>query len=73
MKKIKTKYQSVTCMNKECINKYKSLEVPEVLVGIQKCQLCGNIMNNEKHNDRSKLKMFRKLLEICYVYPQVLI
>ena len=82
MKKIKTKYQSVTCMNKECINKYKSLEVPEVLVGIQKCQLCGNIMNNEKHIDRSKLKVIdyvyknfdiKKFLQIIDTYEEGLV
>ena len=46
--KIKTIYEYVRCETKHCVNNFKLLKVPEVLVGKQKCQICKNVMQNVK-------------------------
>jgi hypothetical protein len=52
IKKKQTKYKIVTCINKKCSNKFASLKIPDVLVGIQKCQICKNIMQSESYNNK---------------------
>ena len=37
----------VRCEKKTCVNKYKPLKVPKILIGKQKCQICKNIMMKE--------------------------
>ena len=66
VKKNKVIYGYVRCEKKICVNKYKPLKVPKILIGKQKCQICKNIMqiDESKHtdavykiNDKSKLKV----------------
>ena len=43
MKK-KQVYGYVRCETKHCVNNFKLLKVPKVLVGKQLCQICKNVM-----------------------------
>ena len=45
-------YEYVRCETKHCVNNFKLLKVPEVLVGKQKCQICKNVMQNVKVNKK---------------------
>ena len=55
-------YGYVRCEKKTCVNKYKPLKVPKILIGKQKCQVCKNIM---------KKKILSKLmLSISYMINQ---
>ena len=40
----KTIYGYVRCEKKTCVNKYKPLKVPKILIGKQECQICKNTM-----------------------------
>ena len=46
--KNKTIYEYVRCEIKHCVNNFKLLKVPKILVGKQKCQICKNVMQNVK-------------------------
>ena len=69
IKKKQIKYKLVTCVNKECKNKFASLKIPEVLVGIQKCQICKNIMLSESLNNKKiTINNISRLKLIYYIY-----
>jgi len=63
-------YGYVRCEEKTCINKYKLLEVPKVLLGVQKCQICKNIMQKVKVNKNKEVIQNNKskFRVIDYVY-----
>ena len=68
---IKPIYGFVRCEEKICLNKYKPLKVPKILIGKQKCQICKNIMQKDdsKHIDAVyKLYDKSKLKVIDYVF-----
>ena len=46
--KKKTIYEYVRCETKHCVNNFKLLKVPKVLVSKQQCQICKNIMQKVK-------------------------
>ena len=71
VKKNKVIYGYVRCEKKICVNKYKPLKVPKILIGKQKCQICKNIMQKDdsKHIDAVyKLYDKSKLKVIDYVF-----
>ena len=61
-------YEYVRCETKHCVNNFKLLKVPKVLVGKQKCQICKNVMQNVKIDknmevvEKKKLKKKEKLI-----------
>jgi len=68
-KKKQIKYKLVTCVNKKCKNKFASLKIPEVLVGIQKCQICKKIMLSESLNNKKiTINNISRLKLIHYIY-----
>ena len=48
-------YGYVRCEKKTCVNKYKPLKVPKILIGKQKCQICKNIMKKKRGK---KMRLF---------------
>tara|TARA_B110000027_G_scaffold35532_1_gene39281 strand:+ start:352 stop:1227 length:876 start_codon:yes stop_codon:yes gene_type:complete len=48
-------YGYVRCEEKTCINKYKLLKVPKILIGIQQCQICKNIMQQVEVNKTTEV------------------
>ena len=46
--KKKPVYGYVRCETNHCVNNFKLLKVPKVLVGKQQCQICKNIMQKVK-------------------------
>ena len=61
-------YEYVRCETKHCVNNFKLLKVPKILVGKQKCQICKNVMQNVKVDknmevvEKKKLKTKVKLI-----------
>ena len=53
-KKIKPNYGFVRCEKTFCNNRYKLLEIPKTLIGVQECQVCGNKMEKVKNEDAIK-------------------
>ena len=65
-------YGYVRCETKHCVNNFKLLKVPKILVGKQKCQICKNVMQNvkvdknmevveKKTKNKKKLIIFTKI------------
>jgi len=52
--KIKPNYGFVRCEKTFCKNRFKLLEIPKTLIGVQECQLCGNKMEKVKNDDAIK-------------------
>src|SRR6056300_1324393 len=52
--KIKPNYGFVRCEKTFCNNRYKLLEIPKTLIGVQECQVCGNKMEKVKNEDAIK-------------------
>ena len=66
MKK-KPVYEYIRCETKHCVNNFKLLKVPKVLVGKQQCQICKNVMLKVKVDknievvEKKKTKNKRKI------------
>ena len=65
--KKKSVYGYVRCETKHCVNNFKLLKVPKVLVGKQQCQICKNVMLKVKVDknievvEKKKTKNKRKI------------
>ena len=70
VKKNKVIYGYVRCEKKICVNKYKPLKVPKILIGKQKCQICKNIMQKVRLDKNAEVIKNKKsqLRVIDYVY-----
>ena len=66
----KTIYGYVRCEKKTCVNKYKPLKVPKILIGKQKCQICKKIMQKVRLDKNAEIIQNKKseLRVIDYVY-----
>ena len=82
VKKNKVIYGYVRCEKKICVNKYKPLKVPKILIGKQKCQICKNIMqiDESKHtdavykiNDKSNDDQLRAVVGICFMFGTLIL